>query len=691
MSELNHPFLDRSFAIRWSELSAKQVVADMRVALEQGNLLLRCIEGLPQGKETYANTFQALAEAVEAVSLPWSKVSVLDSTCDNKELRHARTEVLPAVSDFFAAIPLNVKIYERLKTFAASSALAELAPIQQRYVSETLKDFEEAGANLADETRQRLQAIESRLAEITKKFAENVLDSLNAFEKIIDDVAALSGLPESHIEAARLSALNKGYGTEAQPMYRITLQAPSYIPVMRFADNAALRQELTEAYCRVGHYGDFENEGLIQEILRLRAEKAGLLGRKHFPDLVIARRMAKDGQTALAFVEELHAHTRPAFDEENADLITFKSQQTGEPEQPLAPWDFAYWSEKLRKQRFDFDEEELRPYFPVQSVMHGMFAIVERIFGISVSEIADPKPDTWHPEVTYYEVRDKDSGRHLGSFYADWFPRESKRGGAWMGEILSGKPDPDGKLSPHLGYICGNMTPPVGDKPALLSHNDVLTIFHEFGHLLHLVLSEVPIPALAGTNVAWDFVELPSQLMENWAWDREGLNLFARHYETQEPIPDELFAKMLRARNFGEARMQMRQLAFGKMDLELHLNFNPDGTRDMDDFIEDILADYQPPRSIKLPSTIRSFNHLFSHATGYASGYYSYKWAEVLDADAFTRFSAEGVFNPQTGRAFRQHILAKGNSEEPQVLFRNFMQRDPDPKALLRRSGLLRE
>jgi oligopeptidase A len=686
--QTKNPFLDPSLNIRWSALTADHVEPDMQVALEQGAKGLQAIESVPDGKETFETTFLALEDATESVSSPWGKVGLLDSVNDHPELRKAHRAMLPKVSAFFSAIPLNQNLYRKLKNFRKSDAFAKLDAVETRFVEETLKDFEDAGANLDDATRQRLQEIESILAEKTKEFSEHVLDSTNAYEKIVDSADLLSGLPASLVEAARQDALRKGHGTEESPKYRFTLHAPSFMPAMRFLDSDELRKELYEAFTRVAHYGEYENEPLIREIIKLRNEKARLLGKEVFPDWVLSRRMARTGARALEFVDDLFQKTKPAFDRENEELMNFKAERTGSSPAPLNPWEGAYWSEKLRREKFDFDEEELRPYFPLPSVMSGMFTLVERLFGIRVAEQTDPKPETWHPDVRCYAISDAATGRELGFFYADWFPRESKRSGAWMSGLHTGKPQSDGALSPHLGLIAGNMTPQLGDKPSLLTHREVETVFHEFGHLLHHVLSEVKIRSLAGTNVAWDFVELPSQIMENWCWERQSLDMFARHHETGNPIPEDLFNKLIKARNFGAARSQMRQLFFGKMDLALHLKFDPEADGDLDAFIESETEGYLPPVAIKVPSNIRSFEHLFAHSTGYASGYYSYKWAEVLDADAFTRFSKDGILNPDTGLAFRKAILAKGNSEQPEILFRDFMGRDPDPMALLVRLGL---
>jgi len=457
---------------------------------------------------------------------------------------------------------------------------------------------------------------------------------------------------------------------------------------MRFIDSEDIRKELYEAFTRLGHEGDYENGPLIKEILSLRKEKANLLGKDIFADWALSRRMSGSGARAMAFIEDLHAKTKEAFDKEIEELKQFKAEKTNTEPTTLNQWESGYWMEKLRLEQYDFDEEVLRPYFPTETIMNGMFKLVEKIFGFRVEELTDPKPDTWHPEVKVYATYDTATNRHMGTFYADWYPREPKQGGAWMDNIITGKPV-NGSLSPHLGQIAGNLTPPVGDKPALLNHRDVETIFHEFGHLIHLLLSEVKIRSLSGTNVAWDFVELPSQIMENWCWERESLDLFARHYETGETIPEELFQKMKKSRNFGAARMQMRQLEFGRTDLSLHMTYDSRNDVDLDAFIKDRLQGYQVPNNVDYPTNIRAFGHLFSSPTGYAAGYYSYKWAEVLDADAFTRFTKDGIMNPETGMAFRNCVLAKGNSEKPGKLFRDFMGRDPDPDALLRRQDLI--
>jgi oligopeptidase A len=398
--------------------------------------------------------------------------------------------------------------------------------------------------------------------------------------------------------------------------------------------------------------------------------------------------MAGSGARALAFIEDFQLRAAPAFARECRELEEFKARQTGGTPGRLAPWEIMFWSERLRKERYAFDEEALRPYFPMDRVIAGLFELARRVFGLRISERQAGTADVWHPDVRFYDMVDG-AGRAVGSFYADWYPREAKRGGAWMNYLLTGGPRADGSRAPHLGLICGNMTPPAEGRPALLTHREVETVFHEFGHLLHHLLGEVPVKSLNGVNVAWDFVELPSQIMENWCWEREGLDLFARHHETGAPIPEEMFAKMVAAKNFRSACATMRQVAFAKMDLLLHMRtdeFAGDG--ELEPALRRAVAECLVPTEPPAPTIVRRFTHLFADPVGYAAGYYSYKWAEVLDADAFTRFKREGVFNAQVGARFVEAILSRGNSAEPAELFREFMGRDPDPQALLRRCGL---
>ncbi len=684
-----HPFLAPDFAVRWSQLTPDAVAPDIGAALALAQGKLDAIATQDPATVTFASTIDALERACDALSRAWGFVGHLNSVADSPALREAYNAMLPAVSEFYAKIPLNAQLWAALRAFAATPEALALNGVRRRLFEETMADFHQAGADLPPEKKARLEKLESELSQVCQKYSENVLDSTNAWELIVDDEAKLAGLPSHAKEAARRNALAKGHGTEAQPRWRFTLHMPSLEPFMTYLDDAALRRRMWEGSCGIGASGTHDNTTLVRQILALRQEKAALLGKTHFPDQVLARRMARDGATALRFVEGLHERVRKAFARETAELEAFAAERAQRPAGRLAPWEIGYWAEKLRHERYAFDEEALRPYFPLSRVIDGLFEICRRIFGVQAIEQPVGAAEVWHPEVKFYELRNAADGRHLGSFYADWHPRESKRGGAWMNYLVTGEPQADGKLSPHLGLICGNLTPPAGDKPALLTHREVETIFHEFGHLLHHLLGEVPYKSLNGVNVAWDFVELPSQILENWTWEREGLDLFARHFETGATIPAELFAKMKAARNFRAATVTMRQLSLGKMDLELHLHPERYATGDLDVAIKTTLADYLMPTEPAAPTLVRRFGHLFSSSVGYAAGYYSYKWAEVLDADAFTRFQREGIFNATTGGEFRRHVLSRGNAEEPMELFKRFMGREPDLGALLVRAGLV--
>lgn len=702
MSAHPHPFLDTDFHIHWSRLVPEAVEPDIRLALEQAQARIDALAGdFDPDSLTFDNTLLALEKATEDLSMAWGRVGHLDSVRNSEALRAAQNAMLPEVTQFFARIPLNDGLWKRIKAYADTAEARGLGGVKRRFLEETVNDFLRSGADLPEAEKARLEEVQSELAKVTQKFSENVLDSTNAWELVLPDDSRLAGLPETARGVLRAEAAAKGLGSDESPVYRVTLKAPVYFPILEHADDASLREEVWRGSTTVGHGGEFDNTELIWQILALRHERAVLLGKEHFADQVLESRMAKTGDAALRFVEDLAERTQPHFQREIIELGGFRIGHEPDWDGNFQPWDVAYWSEKLRRANYDFDEEELRPYFAIGKVIEGMFRLTEQVFGFRITEreTSYAKPgetpggsgiEVWHPEVRYYDLHDAASGEHLGSFYADWHPREEKRGGAWMNHFATGTPAIDGRhREPHLGLICGNLTPSSKDRPALLTHREVETVFHEFGHLLHHLLGEVEIKSLNGIHVVWDFVELPSQIMENFCWSRVSLDFFARHYETGEPIPDALFEKMLAARNFQSAMGQMRQLAFGKMDLDLHIKHHrkpADG--DLDGLVREILDGYLMPLAIHPPTMARRFTHLFASATGYAAGYYSYKWAEVLDADAFTRFLGAGVISPEVGQEFREKILSRGNSAEAAELFRDFMGRDPDLNALLERCGL---
>jgi len=595
------------------------------------------------------------------------------------DLRAAYNAVQPEVSAFYTGIPLHAGMWKAMQTFSASPEARALTGERRRFLHKTMDTFRRHGADLDAAGKQRLEQIDVELAQVTTKFSENVLDSTNAWEMLITNEADLAGLPPTARASARASAERKG-----KEGWRFTLQGPDYLSVMTYLDNAAIRQQMYHAYSIRATEAERDNRGLVSRILELRRDKARLLGFADFADLVLEDRMAHKGAKALGFLEDLKTKTEARFRAENRELFDFRKSVEGEGAAGLEPWDVAYYAEKQRAALYDFDEEALRPYFPLERVVEGMFELVRRLYGIRVTE--QPGVPVWDPQTRFYTVADE-TGLELGGFYADWYPRENKRGGAWMDALITGGPATDG-FHPHLGLICGNLTPPLADRPALLTHRDVETIFHEFGHLLHHLLSRVEIRSMAGTSVAWDFVELPSQIMENWCWEREALDLFAKHWQTGETIPDDLFQKMKRARTFRAANGQMRQLGFGFVDLQLHVRYTPEQDGDVVAYTRRVLQEFSPAQLPGDHAMIAAFTHLFGSPVGYGAGYYSYKWAEVLDADAFTRFRNEGIFSRTVGSEFRANILSKGDSEDPAELYRKFMGREPDPNALLVRSGL---
>ncbi|MBQ96652.1 MAG: oligopeptidase A [Roseibacillus sp.] len=695
-----HPFLAEKFHIRWSQLVPEKVEVDIEAGILEAQQRIDEICSVPPEQLTYGNTFAALEAATESLSRGWGRLNHLSSVRDNDAQRSALNKMLPKVTAFHASIPLNAKLWATLKSFAESESVKNLDIVSGRFVEETCAEFRDAGADLPAEKKARMAQLQSELAEATKKFGENVLDSVKEWELVVEDEAMLAGLPESARASARADAEAKGLGSPETPCWRFNMQFPSFYPVLQYADSEELRKMVFEGRGSIGRTGKFDNSTLVWKIVELRQEKAELLGFTNFADLNLQRSMVGNGGRALGFIEDLHGRIVDAFQNECRQLENYKAQKTGIETTPLEPWEVSYWAEKQRKEQYDFDDEDLRPYFQVDNVMEGLFGLTSRLFGVTITprqsvflepgaSPSEDKIEVWHPEVSFYDLHDSESGELLGSFYADWHPRESKRSGAWMNYLETGLPgNGDKERKPHLGLITGNLTKPIGDQPALLTHSEVETIFHEFGHLLHQLLSDVPVKSLSGVNVPRDWVELPSQIMENFCWDRESLNFFARHHETGESIPEDLFQKMIAARNYLSASATMRQLALGKLDLELHIQPGAYLDRDLDEVDQEILKNYKALLASPTPTIARQFNHLFDSPGGYAAGYYSYKWSEVLDADAFTRFRAEGVLNPDTGRAFRDQILSKGNSRPVDELYRDFMGRDPELQPLLERNGL---
>ncbi len=670
----SNPLLSTEFVVPFDRIDASHVVPGLRRALARADERLQQIKAAAERDDlTYDDSVGALDALQEELARPFTLARHLTSVVNTPELRAAFNEVQPEVVSFFARLSSDQRVWSVLKRFADSDAGRALGGVARRNLDITLAEFRRSGADLPEAERKEVERLKVELARLSTRFAENVLDATNAFELVIEDEERLAGLPASAKRRARAAAEAKG-----QEGFRFTLQAPSYLPFIKYVDDRELRRTMYEAFLSIGGSEPHDNRDLIRAILRARREAANVLGFQDFADYQTELRMIGSGANAAAFAAELAEKTRPHFDREVAELERFAATELGLAD--LQPWDVAYASEKLRMARYDVDEEALRPYFPLPRVVEGLFDLTQRLFGVRVEPVSGVP--TWHPQVEVFHLHHED-GTFLGSVYADWYPRESKRDGAWMNGLVTGGPTESG-FEPHVGIIACNFTAPEEGAPALLTHSEVETVFHEWGHLLHHLVSRVPIKARSSMSVPWDFVELPSQIMENWTWEKQALDLFARHFETGETLPDELFQRLKRSRTFHGAIGQMRQLSFGTVDLALHRDFDPASEEDPLEFARQVLAPLDVRPEFARGERLTRFTHIFSG--GYAAGYYSYKWSEVLDADAFGRFKAEGIFNPDTGRDFVAKILSKGDSEDAAKLFRDFMGRDPDVDALIRRN-----
>jgi len=671
---MQNPLLDLTFPVPFDAIREEHIEPAVRTLLAEAQGTFDTIAA-SSGPFSYESTLGAIERASERLEVVMSLVEHLESVSTTPALREAYNAVLPDVSALWSSIPLNPGLWRVLNEFSKTAEAAALDPLQRRFLDKTLADFRRSGAQLDEPKKERLKAIDRELSLITTRFSQNVLDSQNEFEILLTDEAALVGLPESAKAAAADSAKQKG-----KSGYRFTLQAPSMIAVLTYSADPALREQIWRAQNTRATEGAHDNRGIVSRILELRKEKANVLGFRDFADFQLDDRMAKTGAEAQRFIAELRERTQAPFERENRELLAFRQELEGQDAPPLQPWDVTYYSEKLRKARFALDEEELRAYFPAELAVQGAFTIAECLYGVRIERVEGVP--VWDPEVRAYRIIDE-SNVELGTFYVDLYPRENKRSGAWMHGLIATVPP-----RPNLAVFCLNASPPSGGKPSLLLHRDVETLFHEFGHLLHHCLSRVGVRSLAGTRVAQDFVELPSQIMENWCSEREALDLFARHYETNAPLPALLLERMNAARTFRAANMQMRQLGFAAVDLALHIDYAPEKDGDVLHYAREILARHAVAPLPEEYAMLASFSHLFGHPVGYAAGYYSYKWAEVLDADAFGRFKAEGVLNRTVGQEFKDRLLSKGDSQDPMDLFVAFRGRKPTVDALLERQGL---
>ncbi|MGZ0786317.1 oligopeptidase A [Pseudomonas saponiphila] len=647
------------------------LLADNRAAIAQ---LLEQQQGTP----TWQGLVLALDELGARLGRAWSPVSHLNAVCNSPELRSAYEACLPMLSEYWTEQGQNRELFKAYEALANSPEAAGFDVAQKTILEHTLRDFRLSGIDLPAAQQQRYGEIQMKLSELGSRFSNQLLDATQAWTKHITDEAALAGLTDS--AKAQMAAAAQAKGLEG---WLITLEFPSYYAVMTYAQDRALREEVYAAYCTRAsdqgpNAGQNDNGPVMEEILDLRQELARLLGFASFSELSLATKMAESSDQVLSFLRDLAKRSKPFAARDLEQLKAYAAEQ-GCPD--LQSWDSGFYGEKLREQRYSVSQEALRAYFPIDKVLTGLFAIVQRLYGIEIAE--QQGFDSWHPDVRLFEI--KENGQHVGRFFFDLYARANKRGGAWMDGARDRRRTLGGELqSPVANLVC-NFTPADSGKPALLTHDEVTTLFHEFGHGLHHLLTRVEHAGVSGINgVAWDAVELPSQFMENWCWEPEGLALISGHYETGEPLPQDLLQKMLAAKNFQSGLMMVRQLEFSLFDFELHATHG-DGRSVLQvlETVRDEVSVMRPPAYNRFPN---SFAHIF--AGGYAAGYYSYKWAEVLSADAFSRFEEDGVLNPDTGRAFREAILARGGSQEPMVLFVDFRGRAPSIDALLRHSGL---
>ncbi|WP_421216454.1 oligopeptidase A [Aeromonas jandaei] len=631
---------------------------------------------------TWDSLIAPLEEVNDRLARIWSPVSHLNSVLNSEPLRAAHDACLPLLSEFQTYVGQHEGLYQAYLALSESDDFPRLGGAQRKEIQNTLRDFRLSGIGLPAEAQQRYGEIQARLSELASRFSNNVLDATQGWHKLVADEAELAGLPESVLAAARQMAELKG-----KEGWLFTLDIPSYLPVMMYADNRELRAEMYEAFTTRAsdqgpNAGKWDNSAIMTELLTLRSELARLLGFANYAELSLATKMADKTSQVVDFLTDLAAKSLPQGKAELEEIRAFAAEQHGQSE--LAAWDIAYYAEKLKQHKFSISDEQLRPYFPANKVVKGLFEVVKRVFGMKVRERLGI--DTWHPDVRFYDIFDSEDELR-GSFYLDLYAREHKRGGAWMDVCLGRRYRQDGSLQKPVAYLTCNFNGPVDGKPALFTHDEVVTLFHEFGHGIHHMLTRIDVAGVAGINgVAWDAVELPSQFLENWCWESEALAFISGHYETGEPLPADLLEKMLTARNFQAAMQMLRQLEFALFDFRLHQEFDPAKP----DQIPALLDEVRSQVAVMTPPAFNRFQHSFSHifAGGYAAGYYSYKWAEVLSADAFSRFEEEGIFNPATGQSFLQNILEKGGSKEPMELFRAFRGREPKVDALLRHSGI---
>jgi oligopeptidase A len=677
---MSNPLLANTELPLFSQIKPEHVVPAIDQLLAEARATVEsCLNATD--RYTWENLIEPIENAEDRLGKAWSPVNHMNSVVNSDELREAYNACLPKLSAYSTEMGQNEALFKAYKSIAESDAYAALDTAQQKIIQNALRDFHLSGIDLDAEKKQRYKEISQELSQLASNFEENVLDATNAWTKLITNELDLTGLPESALAQARQTAEQNG-----QQGWMITLQFPSYHAVMTYADNRELRREHYEAYSTRAsdqgpHAGRWDNSEIMEKILALRHEKARLLGFENYAELSLARKMAETPDDVMHFLEDLADKSWRQARRDLAELRDFARTYYGVGD--LQAWDIGYYSEKMRQHFYQLSQEEVKAYFPVTKVLPGLFAVVERLYGLRIAEIHDF--DTWHPDVRFFEITDR-NGDLRGRFFVDLYARPKKRGGAWMDDCV-GRKKIDDKVQTPVAYLTCNFTPPTGSDPALLTHDEVTTLFHEFGHGLQHMLTKIDHLGVSGINgVEWDAVELPSQFMENWCWEKDALPLMSGHYQTGEPLPDELLNKMLAAKNFQSGMLMVRQLEFSLFDFRIHRDYDPaKGGR-----IYETLNQVREQVAVVIPPAFNRFAHSFGHifAGGYAAGYYSYKWAEVLSSDAFSLFEEKGIFDPETGNAFLTNILEKGGSEDAMDLFVKFRGRKPTIDALLRHNGI---
>ena len=672
---MNNPLLQDYNTAPFSKIKNQHFLPAISKLIEETKAEIDTITSNTEAP-TFKNTVEALENTGEKLDRATSIFFNLNSAETNDEIQKIAQEVSPMLTEFSNDMLLNEALFERIKTVYNQKDALDLSEEQQMLLDKKYKAFSRNGANLSEDKKTKLRKIDADLSKLSLTFGENVLAETNKFELHITEEKDLSGLPEGVIEAAAQTAEEKG-----KEGWVFTLDYPSYVPFITYADNRSLRKKMAIAFGAKGFHNDaLDNQQNVLQIANLRHKRANLLGYESHAHFVLEERMAETPEKVKSFLNELLEKARPAAQKEFNELTEFAKELDGIDH--LEKWDGAYYSEKLKQKLFNLDDEKLKPYFELKNVINGVFAVAEKLYGLHFEEVQNI--DKYHADVKTYEVKD-DEGELVAIFYADFHPRAGKRNGAWM---TSYKPQQikDGKNDrPHISIVC-NFTKPTASKPSLLNFNEVTTLFHEFGHALHGMLANTHYPSLSGTSVYWDFVELPSQILENWCYEKETLELFATHYKTGEVIPMEYVEKIKDSAAFLEGMATLRQLSFGMLDMAWH-GSDPSGIKDVKAFEVAAFDDTQLYPDVKENCMSTSFSHIFQG--GYSAGYYSYKWAEVLDADAFALFKQEGIFNKKVADRFKGFVLSQGGTMDPMELYIKFRGQKPDPEALLKRAGLL--